>query len=571
MKLPCVVQARDALKQLAKWNRRVVTLDATGQRLYLGSAPIIKKTLRTPLFKPEREVRAVQSGEGPTRLRDLPVHANFMKDLDGWWLARPHVPYSPFQVDYYRKAFRWFERTLNEMEWPSLRTGRPRPVIMPRRTKSKHHVFYVSVDRGLCPTRDFFRRLAALEDFEFLMSRRWEGFARVERFVAGLESLTAENVRQVVNGLVELLGWTSMGYGFREAFKEIHLSPQARYVSDAFLPLLLRAAYRNSAHEDALTAKHKQLAAVFALLRRSPRARRAVMRHDFAGLQHVSPEAARRMEQISERFKANTEDVRVLSDIDTYVGELTQMLRRQHEGLPLEQLAEFCRPYLDERRMRPEPGSLLREIRRRDPDLLLILNDHGAETTRDGDRGGVAGTIALLAAIIKRTQEQESLERTVRHTLNHYPRLRRVLALAQNESVFRNTSHHLITRCQRKIAKLMLNTASRFPEIFDAPGRVFEIDGDELMALLRDPNPAYTRLTFERRPMEEEAEMRLEERWREDPTGARVAYGNEIQPVIDVLARQTAAARCGEVQRHYREEIRRLRGRIEALRLRPAA
>jgi len=575
LRIPAVVNMPDAFQLLELHDGKTVTLDAANKILYLGRAPVKQEIRTTSIWSSDE-----RSGDSQRAALTSPGgsghHPNLLIDFEGRWFARPKIPYGYWQLSCYREAFAWYRRKLANLDWPSGLPGTDGPEIPEHVLRIKDRILYERQRCGELPDVAFMRILT-LDDCAFLMEERWKGFERIVSFFDDVQDLNADNIERAVDGLVELLGWNSFGHAFRTAFDQEFLTRQTRHIAPAFLPLMMRAAF-SEARElgdircDLVAAQQKQLLAVCEEIRADPAAREVLatadLRHPYQGveaLRKARPEFFARLEELSRRYKLATEDLRVLDDSAGYLRWLKDRIESRDPGVDLEQLAAWCEAVAD---VDGVAAAILEEIKRRDPGLAFVIRTYARSTANGGaedpDEEHVLRVIETIKGQVAGTRRRSA---TVRAALENYPTLKKTLAIARSEALFRNNAHHLLVRCQRRIAPLMLRTAERHSSIFNEAEAIFDIGKDELVALLRDEDPTYIRDTFDRNSLLEEAERDLQRRWAMSPLGALEAYSEFNAIAVRILARQREAARNERVRAYYLQEQRALRRRMDELKI----
>jgi glycosyltransferase involved in cell wall biosynthesis/phosphohistidine swiveling domain-containing protein/sulfatase maturation enzyme AslB (radical SAM superfamily) len=547
--IPTLVNASNAIDTLRPYEGQIVTMDSSLNIVYIGEVPTKIEIRKMNIWK-----AGANSNGSRNDNADIAKHPNFVNDFEGNWFARPLIPYSRFQLDYYIGAFPKYVRMLEELEWP--KEADYRPAIRPHRFKVKDQILLVELPDEGAQEADFMQSLS-LEDFEFLIEQRWKRLTDIGEYIEKLDKLRADNVERVVNSLIELLAINSMGHELRTAFEKMYYRPQADYISSMYRPMMLKVAAELSGvpmRRDLTIEQQKELLAIHELFFSQDGAARLLngmdlgspkSLHEITTLERSYPNLFKKIEALSKLYKLETEDIRVTSETVEYLKRIREQLASSEPGTSIEQLASFCSCYV---RAGSSSKVTLRTIMEADFDLYLAIRGYARATTGNIENGVLYQIIDEMREIIN---SQEQKVQTVQAALRNYPRLKKTLAIAYNESLFRNNFHHLITRYQRKVAGFMLEVARRHVELFSCCEDIFDIGIFDLVGLMQDEDPSYICKSFDWQQMLEEIETKLELNWKDGPTFAIQQYENQISPIEELLVKQAISTKVQKSTEYY--------------------
>lgn len=494
--IPAVVGVPGAVGLLKPYDGQTVTIDSGGKTVFLGEAPIIETVRPVSMWvvlpHPSDDDRQPAAND----VEQWRTHGSFREDEDGPWFARPLVPYPPFQLDYYARAFRWYEDALARLPWPG---QEDKPAIGRNMVKVRDGILWVKLSRDGSPEHDFFHSLS-LEDFEYLVEWRWQVMERASLFLEALTELGSDNFEQVVDSLVHLLGVNSMGYELRTAFEEKFLLAQQRCVSPSFLPLMMRLAAESvdAGRPDLDLECDKARLAVAEKVSADRHAVALLREIDFGSVDvdaavnafgAAKPSLFAEVRQLACKCKLNTEDIRELCNVPGWLESIGRIVTSVDPGMKIEKLAALCQPFLLPGASAPD---VLEAIRSQSPELYLLIRRRAR-----ADTSGAEGPVRTedILRTVDRLRDISEVEgekaRAVRSAVANYPMLRRTLAVAQSETHFRLNFHHVITRCQRHVARMMLAVARKFPTVFRKADDVFGITADELVAFVQKTEASY--------------------------------------------------------------------------------
>ncbi len=125
---------------------------------------------------------------------------------------------------------------------------------------------------------------------------------------------------------------------------------------------------------------------------------------------------------------------------------------------------------------------------------------------------------AALPRVITRLNEINDSYRSIRGAaadiLHNYPEIKQVLMVSKLQFPLREDAHHLIVPNQRRMARMMIESARPFvPSVLQRPEEVFNIGMDDYIALLSEPDPGFVGLTLKRWPLLLQAEIDLKSCW----------------------------------------------------------
>lgn len=567
---PSLVGAKDAIEKLKEYDGKVVTFDSRLRTVFAGEVPIEELRLDAAIWK-----------ENPTFIRDpfegtlwdrLKGMKNALEDFDGNWFGRPRIPYGYFQLDYYEKAFVLCDRIGTLFAWPagSFRDGRaPSQNVRLRKIKDRS-IFVNIVKEPMEPTKSFMCDLT-LDGFEYFLKQRLAFVKELETYGAELASLDATNVEKAVDMLPKTLFWPTMAFALDDAFNFNYLNPQVRFISDekgpggSYVEMAKELAFRRifrGRDRNIMTEKRKELVALAQMINARPAALAFFARDDMAGFRTAAPDLYERIEALSLKYKAKTEDIRLLSDTAEHVKLIAEHVKKL---VDLKDLLAFCDRYLTSYGSREKltAPKLLSLIRRRDKDLAFLIHAYAAEN-RITDAGAVR-------RIMKEKEKLELRENTALDALKTYPYLEKVLAMGKQIEVMRNDMHDIVVAYQRRMAKAMIETARQHPEIFETPEQVFDISTEELIAVVKERDPSYVKKAFTRNAMIEKAEKDLEAMWKASKSVAASVYADEIETVKKLIYEQKRAATIGRVKDYYSTMARTLDERVAYIKKRVLA
>ena len=488
--IPCVVRASDAIIRLRQFDGEVVTMDSTLRTIFSGEIPIVTETRNLSLWRDCCELQACPDGSEieTETLADWRKHRNFMEDSDGEWFARPLIPYSLFQLDYYAKAFRYYENMLRHLKWPSGKYGKPS--VPEQALKIKDSILYVELSRTSIQMIKFMESLC-LEDVEYLMDLRWQCFRDFSSYLQKQVKLSKANVGKIVNGLIKALAVNSLGYEFRQGFASRYVEPQKRYVQEEYWPLMLQVSLPKELRNHIQGELQKELEATAELIRQENCESVLSAGDDMNGSGKSHQDVCSRIDRLSREYKLYSEDIRIISEKAKCLEILAELIAPGNSGITLGQLANYCMEYLGD--SSKSNSAVRNEIRKKDENLYLVIRAYVRKKMGLNTKRGITTHLSeamdkIRGHVNSRTKKLKEVERA----LDAYPTLKRVLSVTAQEQIFRNDAHHLIARIQRKVAELMLDIARKYPELFARPEQIFDLGIDGLINLIQDERSPMT-------------------------------------------------------------------------------
>jgi phosphohistidine swiveling domain-containing protein len=546
--IPCVVGSLNALDLLKMHAGQEVTFDAGRRTIYMGVVPIIEEERALDVWATdEAQIRGFLddgSRHENTREWDLSKQKRpkvFIEDPE-CHCRRRSATYRYFQLDYFYRAWDRQAEILNRMF-----AGRSRFTLRPQARQikvieDKHQLVHIVTVNDPDSIYEFLIRVNnfGTEDLEGLFESRLDGFRRFAAFAHSVKQIDAQNVECLVDELLNVFSWMHFGFWLDSVIEEFAFR-QLRYVSNegAFHRILreesvrdLPRDYRVDPLNDGVIAgkllnlsreREKECYALIEAVRADPRLRAVFEIEDLgllnATLKNDFPEIYGIIDRWSGRYKLTREDLDVLSDMDEYLGQIRARIR-SGSSMSADMLNGILRTFLQIHSLQ---GSPLEAISKHDPNLYLLL--------RSLARGIIAKecSIALEAAnaenIEKRlpealaqlgslTSSDARLRLAATQVLRDYPEIKKVLQLSKLQFPLREDAHHLIVPLQRILSRLMLEAADRFvPGVLPSREDVFDLSLEELVALLKEPEPRYISRSRERWQMLLAAEKQLQRTW----------------------------------------------------------
>jgi len=576
--IACVVSARGVIHQLRSYNGRIVTFDAELGKIYLGKVPIKTETRVLEIWvsdpeklkeiRDQREVHELFRSWEENQARRPEV---FIEDVEGRWRRRSNrIGY--FQIDYYYKAWDRLTDFLNEAfdhRQPFRLTPLEREIKQIRREGDWRAGLYQHMTTNdSSSTSNIFYFLSGVRDidvFDFrkLYRQRWQAFQDFKAYIEPIEVIHQSNVEALVDRWIDLFKWMHFAYWLNACVDRLYVFDQLEGIDSSFQDMFKDVAVKALLPEERVDLSREKDKEMYALLEqiRFNSELRALFTtlHDAEtielGLDRHFPKILDTIHSWSLKYKATSEDLDRLSDTREYIAQLRERLIKG-DSLGLKSIAVWYQTYVDSRDSRLAAVTV-EEIRQKDLDLFWLLKGYARELAADVSKA--------IQAVASYGQEVSEKEKKVEKALSHFPRLKEILVLSRFETTLREDGHHYIVQFQRKLAKMMLKVAEQQLDLLGEPGTIFDISTDEFIALFKEDDPQYLKLTFDRWKKVEEAEASLQ-KWATHPQQAWAEFSNRIHEAIEILEQQKSQATYPRVIRYYESEQRRLKHRVDRLR-----
>ncbi|NQU17783.1 MAG: hypothetical protein HQ564_06915 [Candidatus Saganbacteria bacterium] len=530
-RIPCLVSVVGAIEQLSPHEGLNVTFDAERKTVYLGELPIIQEERRLNEWLPDAE-SVQKEAEGldlheifrPWDLSKLKRAEVFLEDLEGHWRRRSSR-YPIFEVDYYYKAWDRLTEILNDM----FLNRRPW-VLTTQERQIKNEPHGISLMHKVTPNdpKSIYNFLVGsnnfrVEDCKKLFEARWEGFKKFAKFLAPVKRIDKSNVEAVVDNLVEIFSWMHFGF-WLDAIVGKFSFDQLKYVSDegAFHNFLREEAAADWLCDETIdpnrpdTPKRKVMnlsrqkdKKIYALLEQIRSTTHLL--NIFLGstsdieekLRKHHPHILDYIEQWSNQYKLNNENLLVLSDTPEYLIDLQRRLKTANNISP-DMLLNFYLLHLESQQIEKAD---LEEIKKDDNNLYLLFKGHARMSGKD--------LLEVFQKVLEMKIDSDKRRSSAIRILDAYPKMKEILAISKAQLALREDGHHLIVPAQRKIARMMLDLGKRFVAsgFFSKPKEIFNLTTDELVALLKEDDPSYTKMSSNRWAILREAELKMVEGW----------------------------------------------------------
>ncbi|MBP7056771.1 MAG: hypothetical protein KBB52_07955, partial [Candidatus Omnitrophica bacterium] len=526
--------------------------------------------------------------------------------------------YRKFELDYYYRA--WDRLTIfltrffsNRVPWPLQTQDRVFKPVEPEWTHIDDDPFLGVVRNKLChritqndPRSIFYyirdAKDLSEEDMQALFDARWRGFQRFSRFMNSIEAINAANVEQAVDEMIEAFVWMHFGFWLDVTVTHLFAHDQLRYVNSQYHQILQNEAVRDLPQEETVDGnrpdvphgkilklsriKDKEIGALVERIWNDPRLLAIIELRDtqdiISKLRADYPSVLELIDGWSHRFKETSEHLDELSDTTDYIEDIRGRVMAGNT-VRSEFIASLCLAHME----RYGHSSLdMSHVKATDENLFLLIHGYARVNaamakTSDWKDAGVDERIAVLKSVSleELNAELESLVKhltklitveqgkrdTARKVLSNpdYSRLKKIAALSHQEFLLREDGHHLIVPHQRKMARMMLVLGERYKETLGDPRKIFDISTDELIALVREPDPRFVALSFERERKLQAADNLIYEEWQMDPKSAVEHFSKTADELLSILDCQITAATIPRVKRSYQEEAEYIRGRVK--------
>jgi len=607
-RIPCVVGVANAIQLLAPYDGQDVTLDSYYQRIYLGKVPTKRIKISSDIWASLEDLDLTRGQQKPHELKkpfedsmqDWP--SVFKRYFDGN-MRRRSADYSTFQVDYYYAAWDRLTKYLNE----KYKNRRPFELKTQKRIIRDSGLFNQIIDDDQSTIFYFLAGLKDLtiEDMWDLYVDRLQGLEEFERYFAGLQEVNADNIREVMDHLVDGFMWMHIAYWLGAVDHELFVSRQSSYVHHLAFPALQAAAVGLLDSKYMLNISRErdvEVAIVLEMLRRHSELKslqNATDTNAFAALvQRLAPELHERILGWSLKYKRDKENIDLLDETDTYYELLFNMFQQrsvtvQQEGeresfrsalrgifraknMPLDIdwetikdnyqdiyyfISAYVRSGIVEERM---AGFEKDELRRE----WFFNNVDGEDIDRKME--------AEFSKLIQGMREEERKEKELLPRIQPYPALVRAIQLDKVERTLREDGHHIAIRAQRPLARAMLKAAAKIPLVFGKPEDVFQYGIEELVEIFKTGgNNARIAQSVQWRRDIQDADNYLWRVWGKlsDNFGSSRdtafllaapyhRYEVTVYKAIDMIERQMSHAATPELKAWYVSEINRLKNRV---------
>ncbi len=612
----CVVGSKNAVEDLKKFDDQSVVLDSGTRTIYYrddGMPPAVKvKTVRIELkmwkqaaellAKPAPKPRDVWLSDGDFEgFYREGGKENYMPDFEGEWRGRPKTEFGYFELDYYYRAFEKYAEMLNNL----FKTNEFK--TMPRKFKDRI-IYSLLINEPSGLQNPLYRR--ELVDYDSVLKKRVERFMEADAFFSGLPDsglLSGGQMQQATAWLVELLAWMHIARPFHATFQDKFWYPQARFFN-AFELSMSRAGLERAALQlTPETEQHwmkklthwdkvKEVAAIEEMIREDAAVMKLFEEGALGAIEtRVRDARARRTGDVYQaladymhNYKASDEDIRKGDDEVSFLHEFQANLASDSdlaETIAAPQLLRLIERLCDKNgepvdvwKLKSEK-TIREKIRILDLKLFLALRlftrirmsnaGEKPSVSMEALDDEISQTIQYLRG--EKAKEEKNQEKFMT-ILGSYPTLRKIVSLNVQQFSFMEDAHQLITRYQKKMHPLMIETAKAHPEVFgNNPELIFDLSTEEVVALSHDADHEYLKRTFERRGEEEKIDRKVEAAWRDDREHALRDYEIDMEGVKNILRSQKEAARHHKVREYYDAEIERIDERVRRLKAKVAA
>lgn len=614
LRIPCVVGASGALRDLAEYDGKLVSLDADNKTVYLGEMSLIE--IDRPLDVWARDAEEAENFMNTRETHEIfrPWHISkekrpevFIETFEGKWRRRS-AGYALFQLDYYYKAWDRLTDYFNakfagRRAWELTTLHRAFKVEGSRERARVGLVQEVIVNdpNGIF---EFVNGISnfSLDDAQSLFDDRWNGFLNFGRFIDSVHDITADNVEQLVDHTIDAFIWMHIGFWIDAITEQLFVEPQLQYVNPSLHNFLRNEAVKGIAHEDLIApgrpdvpggkvlylsrSKDRSIYEVLERIRANPQAIRDCVQKApekiERSLSATDNTLLREVSSWSERFKRTSEDLRVLSDTSGYLKDIRERLL-QGSTMSGELVAAFCLEHLDAH----GPDHLsLDHIQKNDANLFCLLRGYARaavcqlqipEWNELSNHGRGLALCTVLPEHIDRTlpealshiKEIVEVHLQLRHNtafmLDRFDNLRRTLALSKMQFMLREDGHHLIVPYQRKLSRMMLQLGKQKSNVLGEAENIFNVSTDEVVALAREDNPTYIVHTADRWQALQDAEFTLAEMWAKESTDALSTFSRATEQACQLLDWQSRQTQTNRTREAYLKEKERLRFRVTRL------
>lgn len=580
--IPCVTQlSAPCFDSLRRYEGHMVTLDAEARTVYAGGLPLKQVVRDLRVWRSLAEIEETPDSRAE-EFRHFEVNQAknpgvFLEDLEGRWRRRSHTVRT-FQLDYYDQAWDRLTSLLNtrfgsrqtwRLEAQRREVKRMPQTLDPAADQLPGSGLLHLIEENAPPSIfDFLAGVEGLDlsDMRDLIQERRHALADFEGYVSGLNAIDASNVVELTDRLVDFFAWMHFAYWLNISLEELFVARQVKYLAPAARDLFGRAAMLDEPVEHQVDLTRERDSAVYAFIET---AKEEGLEAFFAAcptpeaVAELAPHLHAEICGWSARFKMTSEHIQRMSDTEEYLRVIANRMIGQ-KSLPLEALVARFRRYarrITNWNRTADAEQVIADLRHADPELYSLLRGYACTIAQEARGDWMASLPQALGHLIPEARKLEEAEETARRMLADFPRLRESIALSWQETVLREDGHHYAVRYQRVVARLMLDVASRYPDVFGSPDEVFDVSTAELAALFFDPNfPSYIPLSFSRWSVLEAAQEHLC-----SPLD-RKAFEDKIERAIEILDNQQAQAQYPAVRDYYRQEKTRLQRRLERFR-----
>lgn len=590
LSIPSVVGASGSKEQLAVFAGQEVTFDSINKVVYLGRLPTKQVRVAQTIWAEnedqylenltKRDQHELYRPWARNRTDRYGVFINF---FDGTYRKRSaNYPY--FEVNYYYQAWDRLTAYLNK-RYASRRAWELKPQGRLIRDSA---LFHRIVDGHPGSIYAFLSEMdnSSLNDLFALFEERFKGFRHFQDFMATIDYLDRENISEVMDELVEIFQWMHFAYWLNATLNINYLPEQIASINPEFQDIFRTVAAHDLPEEERIDVsrnKDREIFVVLETIRANPVLEQAFLSWDpkFSQTPAIDPDLLARIEGWSHKFKKESENILDFSDTFKYLVDLKERLERgliAQRELILQQF-EF---------LKDEKGRIvidLDEIRKNDPDLYMVLRGQArvlaalekesgflthspqyrqrrlSKITNQDIDVALPSVVAQITADLEARKKDEHVMEAI---LEHYPELKKTLLLSKRETLLREDGHHLIVPLQRKIAKMMLDSAPKFRDILEKDDDIFELATAELIALFKEEpnNRRYIKASFARRRLEDFADKRLRAASAEQRSEALIFFRQSVKTSVEILRDQLVQSRTPEAVAYFQQEIIRLEERL---------
>ncbi len=601
-KIPCIVGVVNATQFLLPYNGQEVTLDAFNQKIYIGKVPTKHIRISNDIWANFESLALTRGQQKPHELKrhfsdsmqDWP--AVFRRYFDGNLRMRSAF-YTTFQIDYYYAAWDRLTKYLNE----KYKNRRPFELKTQKRVFRDGMLFNQVIDDDQSTIFYFLAGLKDLtiEDLWELYNDRLSGLEEFEKYFEGLKELNPDNIREVMDHLIDGFMWMHIAYWLGAVDHELFITRQTAYVDHLALPALEAAAVGTLDPKYLLNIsrdRDMEVATVLEMLRREPQLKslqNTANPQDFSEyVKQMAPLLDERIVSWSTKYKRDKEHIDLLDETTEYYQLLFTMFQQQ--SVPSNQDGEW-ESFLSALRMASRTknidlGDDLTTIKNKYPDIYYFISsfvrkifiketgitaEHYAWLMNNQNLEEIDKHVAeVFPEILQRMREQERKEKELLPRLQPYPNLIRALQLDKVERTLREDGHHIAIRAQRPLAREMLSAAGKMP-FFRNPNDIFEYGIEELVEIFKTGGNERIAKSVQWRKNIQEADNYLWRVWdklsnnfgNSRDTAFLLAapyhrYLVTVYKAIQTISEQMNSATSPELRAWYAAEINRLKNRV---------
>lgn len=316
-------------------------------------------------------------------------------------------------------------------------------------------------------------------------------FAGVKSYLETGNGDLAELIRRATEALRQVLSHAHFAWRRDALIRDHVFEPQFLYVAAAYHERILEVSYRldlstqqkpwRSRQRQQNIVLHALAGRVCAALNLADVADEVSPQQLLERLQREAPELLTEIENLRERFKYGTEDIRIATDTPKYLERLSKMVRGR-QSLPFAALAQFCEEYVPTTPS-VRANQVFEAIRGEFPELALLLDNAHVDL-------GFATTGELMGEIIALHREtRESLA----PILDRYETLRRGAVITRLSTILRDDTHHCLAVWGRLYSRLIacVVEACGEGETAIAPNDVFDLLPEEIIALAQQAEASH--------------------------------------------------------------------------------